>query len=72
MGTKQNITKEVASLRGRVANAALRGDHETADQLRRDLRAARLAEHIQRVVDEAPSLTADQRSRLADLLRPGS
>lgn len=38
---------------------------------RRDLTAATLAEHIRRVVDTAPPLTDDQRTRLADLLRGG-
>ena len=35
---------------------------------RRDLRAARLAEHITRTVDAAPPLTPEQRDRLAMLL----
>lgn len=38
---------------------------------RRNLRAERLAEHIARVVDEAPPLTPEQRDRLAVLLRGG-
>jgi hypothetical protein len=37
-------------------------------ELQRDLRAAMLEEHIQRVVAEAPPLTDDQRARLAGLL----
>ncbi|GAB7004384.1 hypothetical protein JCM18899A_18570 [Nocardioides sp. AN3] len=39
---------------------------------RRNLRAARLEEYIKRVVDEAPELTAEQRDRLASLLRPAT
>ena len=39
---------------------------------RLDLRVARLAEHVARVVAEAPPLTADQRSRLAALLGGGN
>lgn len=35
------------------------------------MRAAKLAEHIQRVVNEAPPLTAEQRDQLARLLRAG-
>lgn len=38
---------------------------------RRDLRAARLADYIRRVVDAAPPLTPEQRDRLAALLRGG-
>lgn len=37
----------------------------------RGLKAARLADHIKRVVDAAPPLTAEQRDRLATLLRGG-
>jgi hypothetical protein len=40
---------------------------DTGD-LRRELRAAQLAEHIRRVVDAAPPLSDDQRARLAALL----
>lgn len=39
---------------------------------RRNLRAAKLAEHIARVVAEAPPLTPEQRDRLAILLRGGA
>ncbi len=39
---------------------------------RRDLRAARLADYIERVVSEAPPLTDAQRDRLALLLRGGA
>ncbi len=38
---------------------------------RRDLRAARLEDHIARVVAEAPPLTNEQRERLALLLTQG-
>ncbi|QNF93578.1 hypothetical protein [Janibacter sp. YB324] len=38
---------------------------------RRQLRETRLAEHIAKVVAEAPPLTAEQRDRLAVLLRGG-
>jgi hypothetical protein len=35
---------------------------------RRDLRAAELEEHVRRIVDQAPPLTAEQVSRIATLL----
>lgn len=38
---------------------------------RRVLKAARLADHIAKVVAEAPPLTAEQRDRLALLFRGG-
>lgn len=38
-------------------------------ELRRDLRAARAEEYIREVVAAAPPLTAEQRDRLAVLLR---
>lgn len=41
-------------------------------EARRDLAAARLAEHIKRVVDAAPPLSDVQRDQLALLLRSGS
>lgn len=46
---------------------------KTADvtDLRRELKAARLAEYITRTVDAAPELTPEQRDRLAVLLRGG-
>jgi hypothetical protein len=40
------------------------------DVLRRDLRAARLADAIEKAVNAAPSLTIEQRARLARLLLP--
>ncbi len=40
-------------------------------EARRDLRAARLADYIERTVAEAPPLTPAQRDRLATLLRSG-
>lgn len=40
------------------------------DAARRDLRVASAEDYIRRLVDAAPPLTDDQRSRLALLLRP--
>ncbi len=57
--------------RERARLAALTRHHPDADHgpARRDLRAAQLEEHIRRVVDAAPPLTADQKARLAGILR---
>jgi len=62
----------VPSAHGRVA--ILTRHHGPDDPVtldaKRDLEAVKLEEYIRRVVDQAPSLTADQRDRLAALLRP--
>lgn len=44
-------------------------DDDRLPDLRRDLRAATLEEHIRKLVDGWPPLTAEQRDRLAVLLR---
>jgi hypothetical protein len=53
--------------------AATKRSNPSADvtELRRQLKAERLAEHIQSVVDTAPPLTEGQRARIAALLRSG-
>ena len=61
----------VASAHGTVA--ALKRHHPgsaEAAEAARNLRAAVLADHIRRVVDEAPPLTPEQLDRLSLLLRP--
>ena len=45
-------------------------DDPRLPDLRRDLAAARLEEYVQRVVDEFPPLTNEQRNQIAALLRP--
>ena len=47
-------------------------DTETADALRRDLRAVRAEDYIRKLVDSAPALAPDVRERLAGLLRGGA
>jgi hypothetical protein len=42
----------------------------SVEDAQRELKAVKLAEHIKRLVDAAPPLTAEQRDRLAALLRP--
>ncbi len=44
---------------------------ERIAQLGQELKAAKAADYIQRVVDGAPPLTADQRNQLAVLLLRG-
>jgi hypothetical protein len=67
------VTSDERRQRARVA--AWRRHHPngpTTEQLARDFKADRLAEHIRRVVDAAPPLTAEQRDRLSALLRTSS
>jgi hypothetical protein len=44
-------------------------DHADTVEAARDYRAEVLAEHVRKVVDAAPPLTAEQRDRIAALLR---
>ena len=56
--------------RSDIAHAKRRDPNADTTELRRQLKAERLAEHIARVVAEAPPLSSEQRDRLAALLRP--
>jgi hypothetical protein len=58
--------------RARVASLSRSRTPDDPDLIsaRRNLRTERLADYITRTVDAAPPLTADQRDRLALLLRP--
>jgi hypothetical protein len=49
-----------------------RPDDPVLAQARRDLRAEILAEHVARVVAQAPPLSAEQVERIAALLRAGA
>ena len=69
---RRNIDPDVARERGRVGSLAAAGASPARlEEARVNLAAARLAEHIRRVVDGAPPLTAAQCERLALLLQPG-
>ena len=46
-----------------------RPDTDPAAAARLNLRAEVLANHVQRVVDQAPPLTSEQRERIAAILR---
>lgn len=61
---------EVISSATRIARAVKARDPEAEAQARRELAEAKIADHIRRVVDAAPPLTDEQRTRLAELLRP--
>jgi hypothetical protein len=55
--------------RSKLANAIKSGDREAAEIHRRDLAAARLADHVERVISTAPPMTDEQRDRIAAILR---
>lgn len=63
---------ETAKHRARVAGITLKrgADDPEVEMARRDLEVSKLADHIQRVLAQAPPLTRQQRSKLAELLRP--
>jgi hypothetical protein len=61
---------EVISSATRIARAVKARDPEAETQARRELAEAKIADYIRRVVDAAPPLTDEQRTRLAELLRP--
>ncbi len=63
----------VSQAHSRLANAVKKSRRDPSaraevEQARRQLAEAKLAAYIQRVVDEAPPLSADARQRLAALL----
>ncbi len=45
-------------------------DPELIEDRRRDLAEAKITAYVDKVLREAPELTTEQRSRLAELLRP--
>ena len=68
------MSAETATVRGRLAVTSRHHGPQAEPTLtaRRDLEAAKLADHIKRVVDAAPPLTNEQRTELAALLHtPG-
>ena len=68
------ISPAVARERARIASLTRSRTADDPDlvEARRNLRAASLESHIQRVLAEAPPLSADQRTRLAGLFSGGA
>lgn len=56
--------------RSQIAHAKRRDPDADVTELRRQLKAERLAEYVERVVSEAPPLTDEQLSRITAILRP--
>lgn len=47
-----------------------RNNPELVNDARRNLAAAKINDYIEKVLETAPPLTAEQRTKLAELLRP--
>lgn len=58
--------------RSQIAHAKKKNPDADTTELRRQLKAERLAEYIELTVDAAPALTPAQRDRLALLLHGGA
>lgn len=56
--------------RSEIAHAKRKNPNADTTELRRKLREERAAEYIKNLVDQAPPLTDEQRTRLAELLAP--
>ncbi|MEP6761659.1 MAG: hypothetical protein ABJA93_09890 [Sporichthyaceae bacterium] len=67
------LRQKRATLASRTAAAKRRPHdvltHEAVERARVEYRVASLADHIKRTVEAAPALAAEQRDRLATLLR---
>lgn len=65
------IPKAVAHQRAKIAGLSRdrKPDDPQLVEARRNLRAEMLAEHVRKVVDQAPPLSTEQRHRIAALLR---
>lgn len=65
---------EILSVRARIASLTRSRQVDDPDLVaaRRELAELRIARFIRETVAAAPPLTDEQRTRLADLLRPGS
>jgi hypothetical protein len=60
----------LAKARSDVGVAARRKDQAALEAARRDFATEKIANYVTRVLDAAPPLTDEQRTRLAELLRP--
>lgn len=58
-------------LKRRLGGYVVRGNHEAADGVRRELKTARVEKHIIEAVAEWPPITPEQREKLARLLNGG-
>lgn len=66
------MSKPWTKARSEYANLCKKLDPDNPQVVakRAELRALKLEDYVKRVLEEAPPLTDEQRTRLADLLRP--
>lgn len=57
--------------RSKIASTKRLNPEADVTDLQRQLKAERLADHVRRVVAEAPPLTDEQRAKISALLRSG-
>jgi hypothetical protein len=60
----------LAKARSEVAVAHRKNDPEAIQDARRNFAEAKIADYVTRVLGQAPELREEQRTRLAELLRP--
>ncbi len=56
--------------RSKIANAKRKDPNADVTDLRTQLKAERISDYLQKIIDEAPPLTQEQRAKLAELLAP--
>ncbi|WP_426734920.1 hypothetical protein [Glutamicibacter sp. 2E12] len=61
---------EVVQARAALGSASRWGNTEQIENARRDLAAAKLAAYAEKIINEAPPLTMEQRARISGMLRP--
>lgn len=61
---------EIRSAACRVARATKAGDPTAEADARRELAEAKIADYVRRCLAAAPPLSDEQRTRLAELIRP--
>jgi len=71
MPAPQSLAQRRIRIAREERRARLTGSPDLVTEARRDYAAEKLAAYIERVVADAPPLTAGQRDRLALLLRSG-
>lgn len=67
----EDTTVSWTHTRSRIAHIKKADPSADVSELRRQLKAERLEDHIKRTVEAAPQLTPAQREKLATLLRGG-
>ncbi len=67
---KSRPRAKIAALTRAVRNGERAADDPELADARRDLAQAQLADYIEKILAQAPPLTDEQRTRLAELLKP--